>query len=180
MCHHVLRVSRVIMSCAFHVSSCPVLCCARAVIMSCAVPARARPLARYRRRQLLRLWQDDGRLFWVDIKEAARNAHCLLLSHNPVKFAAAYPPQMLRRADTSAVVRTNRRSTKRVRGHVQERGQCGRLPCPFANEGSSAYQQAQHGVRARACARVRAAQQAALSRAAYGCMWLHQDLACPS
>lgn len=59
---------------------------------------------RFKRRQLLKLLQEDGRLFWVDIKEAANNAHCMLLSHFPAKYAAAFPPQMLRRADTTTVV----------------------------------------------------------------------------
>lgn len=42
---------------------------------------------RYRRRQLLRLSQDDGKLFWVDSKELAGNAHCMLLAKDPVTFA---------------------------------------------------------------------------------------------
>jgi hypothetical protein len=35
---------------------------------------------RYRRRQLLQLQQDDGRVYWVDANEVlASNAHCALL-----------------------------------------------------------------------------------------------------
>lgn len=58
---------------------------------------------RYRRRQLLKLCQDDGKTFWVDTGEVAANAHCMILA----KSSAAFPVlQVLRRLDMSAAPRT--------------------------------------------------------------------------
>ena len=54
----------------------------------------------------MQLLQDDGTRFWVDLLEAGRNAHCLLLAQAPQALAALFPPQMLRRADTGQAART--------------------------------------------------------------------------
>ncbi len=60
-------------------------------------------LRRYRRRQLLRVAQDDGKTFWVESGELVGSAHCLLLARSPAQFAVQ---QQLRRLDLAAVPRT--------------------------------------------------------------------------
>ncbi|GIL93290.1 hypothetical protein Vretimale_15687 [Volvox reticuliferus] len=58
---------------------------------------------RYRRRQLLQLQQDDGRLYWVDANEVlSSNAHCALLCQDPSVFATSH---QLRRVDTNKLSR---------------------------------------------------------------------------
>ena len=42
---------------------------------------------RYRRQQLVQLRQEDGKLFWVRLKELAGNCHSLLLCHGPASYA---------------------------------------------------------------------------------------------
>jgi hypothetical protein len=58
---------------------------------------------RYRRQQLVRLQQDDGKVFWVNVRELAGNAHCLLLARSNSVFQVT---QQLRRLDLTAVART--------------------------------------------------------------------------
>lgn len=55
---------------------------------------------RYRRQQLVKLLQRDGKAFWVALAELARNSYNLLLQQDPASFAA--PPQQLRCLDLSA------------------------------------------------------------------------------
>ncbi|EFJ40819.1 adenylate kinase [Volvox carteri f. nagariensis] len=58
---------------------------------------------RYRRRQLLQLQQDDGRLYWVDATEVlGSNAYCALLCQDPSIFATSH---QLRRVDTNKLSR---------------------------------------------------------------------------
>ncbi|GFH10358.1 uncharacterized protein HaLaN_05658, partial [Haematococcus lacustris] len=59
---------------------------------------------RYRRQQLLRLWQADGnKSFWVDCRELVGNAHCLLLERDYARFSVT---RWLRRMDLTAVPRS--------------------------------------------------------------------------
>lgn len=58
---------------------------------------------RYKRAPLLRLKQEDGKMFWVDTRELCSNAHCLLLGRDPSTFEVM---QVLRRLDLDTPART--------------------------------------------------------------------------
>lgn len=93
---------------------------------------------RYRRRQLLKLVQDDGRTFWVDAKEAVgSNAHCMLLCQ--VGLWVCLGPGGARKARSAAQRRKGRGCQRPEEGGHNTGGACTTscLACPFRCVGCS-------------------------------------------